>query len=121
MQSSSGAGASRCAISAAEAVLPITISPMATASAPLRISRVAISQPRDSAAIAWSRDIAGSSAASRVPRAIFAAIRSGCADKSAATPASITSSRAPVAAAKALALARPARNVVTIAAVTACG
>ena len=121
MQSLSGAGARRCASSAADAVLPIPISPIAMTSAPATIASTAMALPRASAAFASSGAIAGSRAALAVPRRIFAAMSAGCGGRSAATPASITQSVAPVAAANALALARPARNVFTIATVTADG
>lgn len=64
---------------------------------------------------------AGPTAALRVPLRTLAAIRAGCGASSASTPASTTLTSAPTARAKALALARPASRVATIAIVTAEG
>ena len=69
----------------------------------------------------WGDVMAGSTEASPVPNATLAWIKPARSDRSAATPASITRTLAPTARAKALAVARPARSVSTMATVTPAG
>ena len=87
MQSSNAAGASRCMIRAAEAVLPMPISPITRASAS---EPAAISAPRRRACSTSTSVSAGSTAALREPRRTLASISTGCEAMSASTPASTT-------------------------------
>ena len=70
-------GARRCISNAAEVVLPIPISPIATMSVPASIEAATIEAPRAMASSASRSVIAGSRMALRLPRRIFAAIKSG--------------------------------------------
>ena len=109
-------------MSAAEAVvLPMPMSPVRATSRPRSISSRTRLRPCSIATSASTTDIAGPFVMLAVPRLTFNARSCGCTGRSASTPRSATTTRAPNLRASTLIAAPPFRKLSTICGVTSFG
>ena len=118
--------AAGCPVSAAirqaeGVVLPIPMSPVATASYPASTRSSATSMPTPMASSACSRVMAGPTERSAVPARTFRTHTTSSSWSSEATPMSMTTTLPPDSPASTLTAAPPERKFSTMAAVTSCG